>query len=232
MYETAIVRGKAFFTAAMYHRRYTAKELRSAELLSFRIRRHLETSGEEHDTDYDGAAACIYCGAGREQKSVLRLDLRRISQSADIVETLGGEVVISSRLAELIRRHGITGVRLNSVEDSRRNGISAEWYQLMPVGRRVEINGRTRAGIDPFDPDVEGRFRCPRGHVLGLNLLSEVWLERDSWNGDDVVVSRQMFGDVRGLLRPQPIWFMSQRFWRVLTDAGVARFAVEVSHLI
>ena len=199
--------------------------------MSFRIRRHLETSGEENDTEYDGRAACIYCAAGREQKSLLRLDLRGISRSADLVETLGGEVIVSSRIAELIRRHGITGVRLSSVEDTRRDRISAEWYQLVPVGGRVEINSRTRAGIDPFDPDVEGRFRCPFGHVLGLNLLSEVWLERGSWNGDDLVVSRQMFGDLRGLLRPQPIRFMSQRFWRMLTKARITGFAVEVSYL-
>src|SRR5437867_3662796 len=44
--------GRTFFTAAISHRRYTRKELASAEMLRLRVRSHLETSGEEHDTEY------------------------------------------------------------------------------------------------------------------------------------------------------------------------------------
>ena len=40
----------------------------------------------------------------------------------------------------------------------------------------LEIVPPTGAGVDPFDEDPEGRYRCPCGHVLGLNRLSELWI--------------------------------------------------------
>jgi hypothetical protein len=224
--------GKAFFTAAISHRRYTVTELASAEILHLLVRSHLDTSGEEYDTEYDGGEACIYCGAGRKQRSVLRLNLRGISRTADVVSTLAGEKIVSSRLAALIRRFVITGVQLAPVEDVVHQRASAQWQQIVPSGRAVEISDKTRAGNDPFDDDPEGTYRCPLGHVLGLNLLSDVWIVRNSWAGDDLAISRQMFGEMRGLLRPEPVWLISSRFWRALKEASVKGFRVEVAHLV
>jgi len=45
----------------------------------------------------------------------------------------------------------------------------------------------------------------PRGDLAGLNLLSEVFIEKDSRGSEDIFSTRQFVGVRRGLLRPRPL---------------------------
>lgn len=47
----------------------------------------------------------------------------------------------------------------------------------------------------------------------------------------DVMVTKQMIGVRRGLLRPRPMLLLSPRAWRAIEDAKLKGLAVEVAHL-
>lgn len=72
------------------------------------------------------------------------------------------------------------------------------WYQLVVNAPPVPIIPPTRTGVDPFDEDITNEYRCSRGHVIGLNLLSELWLGGDGLGGYDIACTRELIGVCRG----------------------------------
>jgi len=68
--------------------------------------------------------------------------------------------------------------------------------------------------------------------VIGVNLLSEVFVSRRDYGGADVVRTKQRVGTRRGLLRPEPVWLISSRLWKVLRATGIRGAGVEVAHLV
>lgn len=78
--------------------------------------------------------------------------------------------------------------------------------------------------------DEQGSFRCPLGHVLGLNRLSELWVNRAEHESTDWVRTRQLIGTRRGVLRPEEQWPISPRLFRLLLELKIKRFEVEVAH--
>jgi hypothetical protein len=106
-----------------------------------------------------------------------------------------------------------------------------KWYQLIIKSPPVPTSPPTRFGAEPFDEDPEGRFRCPKGHVAGLNLLSELTVARVGWDGSDLAATREMVGIRRGLLRPAPLLLISPRLWRLLRENNINGYKVEVAHL-
>jgi len=103
------------------------------------------------------------------------------------------------------------------------------WYQLVVGAPAVDLSPLTRAGADPFDDDNTGR--CSRGHVVGLNLLSEVTVTRASLPDADVIETKQMIGARRGLLRPQPVLLLSSKAWKTIEAAKIKGFTVEVARI-
>jgi hypothetical protein len=106
------------------------------------------------------------------------------------------------------------------------------WHQLVVTAPPARIAGQTRFGVDPFDDDLEGRFRCPLGHVVGLNRLSEVYLRADTWPRTDFAVTHERVGEREGLLRPSPILLASQQVRALLDDRGIKGYRLEVAHLV
>jgi hypothetical protein len=58
---------------------------------------------------------------------------------------------------------------------------------------------------------MEGTFRCPLGHVRGLNLLSELHLPSEDWRAMGFVRTREMVGSRSGLLVTRPPLVVSPR---------------------
>lgn len=106
------------------------------------------------------------------------------------------------------------------------------WYQLIVTATVDVAVPPTRTGDDPFDDDPHNEHRCPLGHVIGLNLLSELWIKSPGLVDADVGVTRQYFGRRAGLLRPEPRLVISQRFWRVIQESKLKGLEVEVVHLV
>ena len=115
-----------------------------------------------------------------------------------------------------------------------RGGTSSGWYQLFVVSAPVELGADTRIGNGPFDDDIAGRQRCPlglRGHVVGLNLLSQVSLSSSNWTGSDFAQSQGLVGVRRGLFNPVPLLFVSTRLRDLFLNNHVRGWTSEVVNL-
>lgn len=77
----------------------------------------------------------------------------------------------------------------------------------------------------------EMKPKCPLGHFTGLWPISEVSLNRSEWDGADVFQSKQLIGLRDGLLRPFPILFVTQRFYRAFKSERFSGATFEVAHL-
>jgi hypothetical protein len=117
--------------------------------------------------------------------------------------------------------------KLKNEQDARKPQSVPIWHQLVINSVSAEIVAPTRAGIDPFDDDPDGQCCCPSGHLLGLNLLSEVTISAMSRGDSDFVCSRQYLGVRRGLLRPRRIIFISPKARTLFLKNGT----LEVAHL-
>ena len=221
-------RGTTLFTRCQVQRRYTPRELQSAEHLMLEVLPLFEPTGEECGTLYDECRACSACGAGARQRSELYLDLRRMPKGRDIAQTFGGEYVISSRLAEALHLHGITGYELRPVL-GRKGERSESWHQLVISSAQVEVVPPTLAGRNHLAPEPDPA-RCPMGHVIGFQLLSPLYVSRASTHGQDWGFTRQLFGIRQGVFRPYPLMIISQRLYRLLKELKARRFEVEVAH--
>jgi len=222
-----------FFAGWDIRRRYTTDEVAQAKLfLLFRIVT-FEPAGEECGTQYDELSACPICKSGAKQVSPLFLDWKRIPKSKDIARTIAGEIVVSKRMVELFERHSITGAKFGSV--CHRPASSAEskgWFQLMVQSCDAEITAPTKTGVNPFDGDTEGKYRCSRGDLIGLARLSEVSISRSSYNGFDIVASRQFVGTRRGLLRPERVLLVSPKLQQVIKEEKIKGCELEIAHLV
>lgn len=226
-------RGRAFFTAWLPHRRYHKNELTSAEALRLVVKQWIEPVGEECGTEYDESTACSLCGGGATRKSVLILDAKSLPKHGKlaIAKTIAGEVVVSESFTNIFNGNRLSGATFKPVF---RRGRPTEqlqgWYELVLTSSPVEVVAPTQAGVDPFDDDVKGAYRCPRGHVIGLALLSELWLATSGLGDQDIACTRQLVGLRRGVLRPEPELIVSQRLRTLVEESGLKGARFEVAH--
>ena len=106
------------------------------------------------------------------------------------------------------------------------------WYQCVVTSQPIPTISPTRFGIHPFDEDVEGRYRCPLGHVSGQSLLSEVFVLSSDYDGSDINITDDMVGIRRGLLVPSPLLLISPKLWQVLKANDIKGYRIDVAHLI
>jgi hypothetical protein len=228
--------GRVFVTSWDVQRKYTQEERDAADLFHLQIGASVQPVGESCGTEYDDAAACPHCGGGAPQRTELRLDTRKLPRGKDIARTLADvEVVVSARLVEAFQKQGLKGARFLPIRG--RGGRSAidSWFQLDVASRPLGIAPQTRFGINLFDADEKGEYRCPEGHVLGLNLLSELFVKREDWDGSDLCATKQWVGMRSrngGVFRPYPLLLISQRMRRLLTDLKAKGHQLEVAHLV
>lgn len=226
-----------FFYGWDIRRSYNKQELDMAPMFHLIHTAYFEPSGEECGTEYDDTYACRRCSSGARQESDLFLDWKRIPKKKDIAVTIAGEIVVSRRVVDLFL-NDIEGADFLPVKQKHEpDSESTEWYQLSVKSVGAEIIPPTLVGNNLFDYDEEGQNRCPNGDLLGLNLLTEVSIGLDSYNGADIVSSKQFIGVRRGLLRPRRLIFISRKLWSVIERERVKGERVkgvrfEIAHLI
>lgn len=228
---------------------YTEQELDKASAFCVKISNLIEPCGEECGTKYNEGTACPICGAGRIQKDELHLSDFSSMTSYDIGKTIGGEIIVSKYFQELVFKHGLTGmdfqpIILNGKRDS-------DYYQLKTIGR-VDISVKTRFGIDFFDtinvPCSEEKkinicghavtlpkeiYVCPNGDLLGLRLLSELFIKEKSFKKcpDDFMKTSQYVGVKRGVLRPEPLYVCSRKFYETVKKLNIKGMEFEIAFL-
>jgi hypothetical protein len=213
-----------------YLRKYSAEDLQSAQVLQLNMLSHINSTGLQSGTIYE--RICQYCNLGR-QMSDLILDLRRVPRSKDIFETIARtEWIVSSKFEQTCLENHLTGTDFRKLFD-RRNPTkeSTEWHQLWITGNAGPLAEATKLGRDPFKPD-QVSWRCPLGHSVVTQFLSEIYLRKDAWDGLDIAVTVDLFGQGGGFIRPMPLIIISQRAYRVFQKAGLKGLSYEVAHLI
>ncbi len=229
-------KGECFILGWGIHRKYTKKELEAAELFQLRIRSAFEPDGALCGTEYDDAAGCPHCGFGARQLNELRLDPGTIPRGKDFARTIAySEIIVSARVVEAFRAHSVTGARFHPVLRKGWQGVIGAWYQLEVTSRPLGVAPPTRFGINLFDADEAGEYRCPLGHVSGLNLLSELSVVREDWDGADVCATKQWTGMRSrngGAFRPHPLLLISPRLRTLLGALNAKGFELEVAHRI
>ncbi len=224
--------GQPFFYGWRMRRYYTKNDYKKAQLYFLKIPCVFEPAGEECGTVYDESSACPKCGAGAKQTSKLCLDWRRLPSRRDIAKTIGGELIVSRRFVEITRRYEINGARFLPIcYRPKSSAESKDWFQLVVDSALADITPPTQTGVDPFDKDSRGKYRCDCGDLIGLNLLSEVWINSVDLAESDFVASKQFIGIRRGLLRPERLILVSPKFWHLMN--GKERLIgvdIEVAH--
>lgn len=239
--------GVGFFGYWDVIRSYTKKELAEAKLFHLNIVSAFEPTGEECGTIFDENAACEICGANRKQVGFLKLKKGSIPKK-DIARTIAGEVVVSKKFASAAKEHGLKGILLESVLFDR--NIS-NYFQLAASSPELDLSEKTVAGHNVFDLSSETAeeqeftvsggykvkvektiFRCPKGHLIGSNLISEPYVKiTDSLGEYDFFTSKQKVGAKQGLLRPEPVYFCSPAFRNMVLEEKMTGFAFEIAHV-
>jgi hypothetical protein len=159
--------------------------------------------------------------------------VKRIPKSKDVCRTIAGEIVVSRRAAELFSRHKITGAELVPIRSKGATSAESEdWFQLKVLKSEAEIISPTRVGIDPFDEDEKGEYRCVLGDLIGLNLLSEISIASSSRGSADIICTSQFIGIRRGLLRPEQLILISPKLAKLIESEKLKGCGYEVAHLV
>ena len=154
-----------------------------------------------------------------------------------------------AKVTPLWRQLWVTGKAGRTVAPTQFGVEDAEalipgWREAYEADLRSYTPPRTMPGNPYWDPKSAAKeiaeeraraamgWRCPRGHVSGDNLLSEVYVERAKWDGSDICATEDMVGWRQGVLVPSPIILISQRFYRLLQEGNFKGFRVEVAHLV
>ena len=244
---TQQIRGKNdfFFLYSNIKRLYTRKELDAAMLFQMKIKATFEPTGEECGTIYNETAACEICGVNRVQIGPLVLKKGSIPKR-DIARTIAGEVVVSEKFTTCYNHRGLKGGIFEPVVFAKE--ISG-YFQLVAFSE-LELSEYTVAGVDLFDFSegsepreftisdghhikLDGEvYKCPKGHTIGLNLLSEAYvLNSHLINDFDFFASKQKIGVKRGYLRPEPIYFCSPAFKKMVEEENLNGFEFEIANI-
>ena len=127
---------------------------------------------------------------------------------------------------------GAVAESAQSLQTGRRLQTATGWYQLIVESKPLRVAPMTRFGINPFDDDAAGTYRCPNGHVLGLNRLSELYVEEADWDGADFHITREYVGTRRGLLRPTRLIVVSPKLRKLFLEHKIKGADFEVAHLV
>jgi hypothetical protein len=235
----------SFFFYSNPKRSYTKKELAEATLLMASVTATFEPAGEENGTFYDESNACEICGANRRRVGPLRLKTGSLPEK-DIARTIAGEIVVSEKFVQAFGKRGLRGA---CSEPVMLNRGSSSYYSLEITSDGLDLSENTVAGVNVFDLsesceagtfEVAGSqtvvlkevYRCPKGHTIGLNLLSAPHvLDSHSVNTFDFFASNQKTGVKRGLLRPEPIYFCSPSFMKMVEEEKLSGFSFEPAQL-
>lgn len=234
-----------FFFGWQIKRKYSKNEIDTSSLFQMKIKTTFEPSGEECGTLYDETIACEICGANRKQISALKLKDGSIPKK-DIAKTISGEIVVSEKFASVFKQKKLKGSLLEPITFGKRH---CDYYQLIATNE-LDLSKKTIAGNDPFETTVGSKersynvsgygakiekevYKCPKGHTIGLNLLSEAFvLNNASITEFDFFVSKQKIGVKRGLLRPEPIYFCSPAFKKMVEEERLSGFDFEITNIL
>jgi len=252
-------KGESFFFGWDIKRKYSREEIQKAEFFYLKIKKTINSCGEDCGTVYNDNQSCKICGAGGIQNSDLILDKRKIPNSSKVNawKTIAGEIGISSQLATLLVDSGCSPqifgiIRENNGDRKKINN----WVQLKKTKPLYRISQQTVSGVNPFNltngtkvlsedflnlikplssiQDINQDYACPLGHTIGLNLLSEIYLKISPTASKPGLLSwtEQCLGVRRGLLRPEHCLIINKELFNILLSNKMTGFSFEIAHCV
>jgi hypothetical protein len=222
----------AFYSSYKVIRRYNDREINSAELFTMIVKSIFEPSGEDYGTKYSRESECEKCGSGARQVNALFVNERSIPKNKDVVQTIANEILVSRRFIDIYTKNNLTGAVFQGINQNSNGNIDyACWRQMIIENASGEIVPPTKAEISAFVDDEKGEYRCPDGHLLGLNRTTEVTLSRESRGSADIFYSKQYFGQRRGVLRPHREIFVSPKMRSLILEHQLKGVEFEVAYL-
>lgn len=220
--------------AVLIERVYMPQEVASAQLFQLFITNGLQdVCGEDFGTQYDDKNACPRCGAGRIQRSPLKLDLSLIPEGLDIANSIAlNEWVVSQRLVELMEALGITGYCVQQVEHIGKSKPKMQWHQLIVTGSAGRTIAPTHFGINYFEEDTDGDYICAEHMLSGLHIVSEVFVSRKTLDNVDIALTANRVGRRSGVLMPAPMILISPRLHQLVTQHMIQACKVEIAHIV
>ncbi len=220
--------GRYFFLSYGIDRAYDPVELEQADLLLLKILNIFEPAGEDFDVvylpDVHGPAEF----ANRIGPLVLQCSRFR---GNSFCQTIACERLISPEVQKIVRDRSFTGLDFGPVMCKGQPRTRTDWAELVVTAPKVAIAPPTVVGTDVSgDPPPNGWDETTEH--LGLAVLSEVSIRRESWDGSDFAVSWQTVGDHQGLLRPRRLLFVSKRVFEVLSPKMRRGLKFEVANLV
>lgn len=204
--------GERFFLSWRVRREYEKAELDAAELFVVTTSNLFEPTGEEMGCHYlpdvDGPAEAD----NRVGSLVLKCSRFR---GTSFCESIAGERLAAPELQALVHKERFSGVRFGPVFCKGAENSQARWAELIITSHKISITSPTLTGNGLLDAVT---LAVDEHHPnIGLNVLSEVFIQRTSWDGSDFAVSKQTVGVHQGLLRPSRVLFVSQRLFLSLS---------------
>lgn len=226
---------RSFFSSWQYHRAYSNQDIKQAELFQLFITAYFEPEAAYCGTTYDYSNVCVHCGVGRQLIGNLILNLSKVPKNKDFAQTIArDEWIVSEKLMKLMQDNDIKGVTFNKLTSKNKLRKSVlNWYQLKITSPVVETTFPTRYGINPVDDDNQGLYRCPLGHIEGLNLLSELSVKSDTYNNQyDIAITRQFVERHANVIMPHPLIVISPRLRELLISHNIKGFKTELAYLV
>ncbi len=238
--------GDLFYLSAQNIRTYSKTELEAAKILQFYAKSVFEPCGEDCGTVYDESIACEFCGAYAKQVGPLRLKRSSIPKK-DIACSIGDEMIFSQRFVDAFEKNNLKGAIFEQVLSGKNQ---SGFCQIVPNIKPLNVSSETivkadvfndfpkyedYTWVDNFNKQRAGRvyYHCPKGHLLGGNLISEVFVENDeNLAGNDLLLTKQLLGIRRGVFRPYPIHLCSQQFRQMVLKESLSGFVFQVAHIV
>lgn len=247
---------KSFFFGWDIVRNYSKDEVEKAEYFLGKIEKVIGCCGQEGGTNYNDSNACFFCGGGGKQTSDLILDRSKLPKSdkVDIWKTFAGEIGISEKFADILLMNGYPSDGIGLIRKGNGPGnVVPGWFQLKIETFFYKIAAKTEAGTNPFKIDNDvinsnekilsaleiaasksdklGIYLCPFGHTIGLNLLSEIFLNKS--HGDFLISwTKECIGVRRGFLRPEHCLIFNSAFYRLKEKYKLTGLKFEIAHLV
>jgi hypothetical protein len=223
---------EGFFHSWRLKRIYTKVELEKASIFRLKIKTVFEPTAEEcNERIYDYSQTCKECGVGRIQILPLNLRIRGFLGS-HFATTVAHELICSKEIADLFIKNKISGARFNPIFSFDGSKENERWVQIDIYGNAGTMNQKTQFGLSPLQLDVIDDYKCSKGHLRGPNILSELYINSDEWDGNDISRTRDFYGVRRGVLVPSPAIIVSNKLYKLLVQNKITGYQVEVAHLI
>ena len=220
-FEKSRADGVSMFASVSTRLIFSASEYAGADYFRLCANRMIEASFEEFGTEHSDGAMCSLCGAGTFAQPPLHLPTRFLKPSKAILETLGGELLVSRMVADALAAHRTPGVELDEVLPIGGAERKETWFRLRVTGGNVQLSRQTTASLVPFEIGWPNESTC--GHVVGYGVQSQVWIDRPAIAHGGFYSTHQHLGVRRGLLRPARIVIIGRDAFEVLSAIGFSK---------